>query len=248
MKYLTIIWLALSPITLLSQSPSEIISTAQQYEQAGDIDQAIGTYLQLNDHRSADIYYNIGRLYHEKGQNAMAVLYYERALKTHPHHSASEHNLTILREEVEIDIIPVPEMFLIRWWKAIAALCSPGVWLVLTIMVALLWCVAMYLWWFSKEEQRKKMAFIASIGLPLLLMIMYALGSSAQHERVRSDYAIILDDDYDMHEGADKRSPVVKDINAGTKVQILDRIDDWIKVTTADTESGWIKADEAESI
>jgi SH3-like domain-containing protein len=47
-----------------------------------------------------------------------------------------------------------------------------------------------------------------------------------------------------MHEGADDRSPIIKDIEVGTKVEIVDQIDEWIKVVTVDTESGWIKESE----
>ena len=53
-----------------------------------------------------------------------------------------------------------------------------------------------------------------------------------------------MNEDYDMHEGADDRSPIIKDIEVGTKVEIVDQIDEWIKVVTVDTESGWIKESE----
>jgi len=231
-----------------AQDVDAIIKDADILTKAGKSQQAIEKFESLGEHGSADIYYNLGRLYQENNEIAKAALNYERAIKLNKGHSQANNNLSIIREETDFDIIPVEEMFLIRWWKGIASVMSANVWMILSLLVGLGLIAALYFWWIADRPEVKKKAFIATAILPVLLGIVLALGSTSKSLATNTDYAIVMNGDYDMHEGADERSPIIKDIEAGTKVEVVDQIDEWIKVVTADTESGWLKASEVETI
>lgn len=214
----------------------------------GKIDEAIAAYEALPEHESADIYYNLGNLYQQQNDIAKAALNYERAIKLDKRHKQAHNNLDMIREETDLDIIPVEEMFLLRWWKGLAGILSANAWAFVSILLAAALVFLLYCWWMPQSYMTKKRAFLGSVALPLVLLLVLALGNASKNLGDNKDYAIILNDEYDMHEGADDRSPINKDILAGTKVKIIDRIGDWIKVLTADTETGWVKASEVEVI
>lgn len=231
-----------------TQDVDAVIKDANIYTKSGKTTEAIQKFESLGEHGSADIYYNLGRLYQENANIAKAALNYERAIRIDNGHEQANNNLSIIREETDFDIIPVEEMFLIRWWKALAGLLSANLWMILSLIVALGIIASLYYWWIADKPELKKKAFMSTVISPILLLIILALGATSKTLAINTDFAIIMDADYDMHEGADDRSPVVKDVEAGTKVEVVDQIDDWIKVVTADTESGWLKASEVETI
>ena len=232
----------------MTQDVEAIIKDADILTKSGKTSKAIEKFESLGVHGAADIYYNLGRLYQENGNIAKAALNYERAIKIDKGHDQANNNLSIIREETDFDIIPVEEMFLIRWWKAIAGILSANLWMILSVIGAIGIITSLYFWWIANRPELKKKAFIATLVTPILLMMIMALGATSKTLSTNTDFAIIMDDDYDMHEGADDRSPITKDVEAGTKVKVVDQIDEWIKVVTADTESGWLKASEVETI
>ncbi len=232
----------------MTQDVDAVINDANIFTKSGKIDKAIEKFESLGDHGSADIYYNLGRLYQENGNIAKAALNYERAIKVEYGHHEANNNLSIIREETDFDIIPVEEMFLIRWWKAIARLMSANLWMIISFITALAMIGSLYYWWIANRPELKKKAFVATIISPVLLLIVMALGNTSKSLATNSNFAVIMNGEYDMHEGADDRSPIIKDVEAGTKVQVVDSIDEWIKVVTADTEAGWLKSTEVEFI
>ena len=232
----------------LAQQNDQLLQEALTLTKAGDNQKAIDKFESLEEHGSADIYYNLGRLYQENNNIAKAALNYERALRLESGHAKAINNLSIIREETDFDIIPVEEMFLIRWWKGLAGSMSANFWMILSLLVGIGLIVALYFWWIADRPELKKKAFFATLITPVLLAVILALGNTSKLLATNTDYAIVMNADYDLHEGADDRSPIVKDVEAGTKVEIVDQINDWIKVVTADTESGWLKASEVERI
>ena len=228
----------------VAQSNDQILQEALTLTKAGNNLKAIEKFEALEDHGSADIYFNLGRLYQENNDVAKAALNYERAIRLDSGHDQAINNLSIIREETDFDIIPVEEMFLIRWWKGLAGSMSANIWMILSLLAAIGLIGALYFWWIADRPEFKKKAFLATLVTPVLLGIILALGNTSKSLATNTDYAIIMNADYDFHEGADDRSPTVKDIEAGTKVEIVDQIDEWIKVVAADTETGWLKETE----
>lgn len=243
-----ILLITISCFSIAQGSPEEIAAQAQEALQSGDQQKAIELYQSLDDHGAADIYYNLGKTYHDQGNMASAVLNYEKALKIDSGHDQALNNISMIREVTDIDIIPVQEMFLLRWWKSLASVLGSTVWMLLSILLALAWVAFCYLWWIDSKGRSKKSAFTGAIVTPILLGLAMALGSTAKAIDNNQDYAIVMNSDYDMHEGADERSPMSKDLVAGNKVKIVDKLNDWIKVQTADTETGWMKIEEISKI
>lgn len=246
MPKLSLIFLLIITVVQLgvAQPQEQILKEALTLTKSGDNQKAIEKFEALGQHGSADIYYNLGRLYQENDDVANAALNYERALRLDDGHDQANNNLAIIREETDFDIIPIEEMFLIRWWKSIAGAMSANFWMILSILISIGFIASLYYWWISVRSDIKKKAFVATLVTPILLLIILALGNTSKMISTNIDFAIVMSSDFDMHEGADERSPIVKDIEAGTKVKIVDQIDEWIKVVTADTESGWLKESE----
>lgn len=77
---------------------------ANAYYTAGKYQQAQDTYKQIIEEKgsSASLCYNLANSYAKLGQNGMAILYYERALRLDPSNADIHHNLKRIQEETHL--------------------------------------------------------------------------------------------------------------------------------------------------
>jgi len=92
-------------------------------------------------------------------------------------------------------------------------------------------------------DKRFNMGEIAKRSFyPLLLISLISLFAGNDKRRsLNHESKAILMEISKLHEGPDERSEKVYELKAGTKIIILDHIDDWLKVELINKEIGWVK-------
>ena len=75
----------------------------------------------------------------------------------------------------------------------------------------------------------------------LLITLLYISFSSYQLQ-YNTSQAIIFSSSVNVNSAPTEKSKNLFSLHAGTKVIILDNIEDWIKIKIADGKNGWIKA------
>jgi tetratricopeptide (TPR) repeat protein len=141
-------------------SPNSLFKDANQAYQKGDFQKSITLYEQIvRDHgvSSAELHYNLGNAYYRLGDYPSAVLNYERALKENPSDREVLANLQITRNKLEDKIEPMPELFYIRWFKAIRGAFSTDVWAWLFIF-SLIGSAALWIVFVQSNKSRNKKA------------------------------------------------------------------------------------------
>lgn len=230
-------------LDVAAQSANEIWDEANEAYNAGKYEVALSAYRRILDEgvQSATLFHNLGNAYYRVGDLGHAVLNYEKALLISPGHKGSLHNLELIFDQQEDPIIPVESFFLSRWWQNTYRFLSPGTWAVLSIVFMILAGTGIYFLLYRNISEKKKIweAGVLTVGFLTILCILCGY----QHSRFvfQNPYAIVIDSNVELHDGADERSEAVKKLYPGAKVLVFDQIENWLKVSTMDKEHGWIE-------
>lgn len=183
--------------------------------------------------------YNSGTKAYEEGDMATAVYDLELAHMLAPYDAEIKHNLRIAKGKVAVDIVEIDGFFLKEWTLAAAHLLSPGLWRYITI--ALLLAALALLYVRMIVGKRSALSSWLTIGLVCLLAVTAAgLGIAREQVLTGGRYGVVLTATTALKEGPDPVSADVKEVSAGVKVEVLDKIDGWYKLAAMDREQGWL--------
>ena len=103
-------------LQIAAQTPEERYAQAGQFYASGDYSGAAAVYRKLFDdgYRSEDMLYNAGNAFFKSGDNASAILFYERAKLIAPADEDTDYNLQIARSKVTDRFETVPQLSLIH--------------------------------------------------------------------------------------------------------------------------------------
>ena len=78
--------------------------------------------------------------------------------------------------------------------------------------------------------------------LNILLIILVYISFDSYKLKYNTSQAIIFSSSVNVNSAPTEKSKNLFSLHAGTKVTILDNIEDWIKIKIVDGKNGWIKA------
>ena len=124
---------------LAAQTPDEKYVKAGELYGSGDYSGAAAIYRQLweEGYRSGDLLYNTGNAFFKSGDNASAILFYERAKLLAPADEDIDYNLQIARSRITDRFETVPELFFVRWFDFLSLLASTNTWAVAAFVMFL---------------------------------------------------------------------------------------------------------------
>ena len=217
---------------------------------AGEYDTALEVYNSALDmgYESADLYYNVANCYFRKGELAASILNYERALKLDPSHEDAKHNLEFAVSRTVDNIDSLGSVFLVEWWNAFANITSANVWAVVTIMLFVALLVGLSLYIFVRKMWVRKLGFsVAVIALFFTLISFMASYSRYSVETSKSE-AIVFSQTVTIKSSPDSSGNDLFILHEGTKVKIKSTLGEWVEISTADGNSGWMPASSIEVI
>lgn len=195
------------------------------------------------------LYCNIGDACFKAGENARAILWFERALKLDPSFEDARYNLEIASSQTLDDIDSVPEFFVKTWMRKLSYRLDSDAWTwVFLLLLATSFAMAL-LFVLSPSSAGKKTGFFT--GIATLILAFWALGFalSQKADYMKADGAIV------MRPVVSAKSSPSSDastdlfvIHEGTKVKVLDNVDQWTNISLADGRQGWIRTDSIEII
>lgn len=204
---------------------------------------ALTTYQKIldEDYQSAAVYFNMGNASYKSGDIPAALLYYEKAHKLSPADEDINFNIRLANLKTTDKIDELPEFFLAKWWKTFILSSSVNTLAVISIVLILLASAILIIYFFSASLVIKKSSFYLSVvlfGLGILT-IFIANRQSSYFEGHRQ--AIVFSGAVNIKSGPNEKSETLFVIHDGTKVNILDNNDGWMKIKLANGNEGWIK-------
>lgn len=188
--------------------------------------------------KSFALFYNQGNAYLALRQVDQAILNYERALLI-DETEALRHNLNEARTLIAEPIPEFSDFFLYVWWKGLLTALGANGYAILALLTFVLGLILLFRMW------NGGIMLPSWVGYAILLIAMVFLALSfAAGEQARSEsYAVVMISPKELYESPDERSEKLRNVSPGIKVQIIDRIGEWRKVSLPDKDVGWMHKD-----
>lgn len=213
---------------------------AKKYQEAAAVFESIveaGSY-------SKEIYFNLGNAYFQNQEPVKAILNYERALKLSPRFEEARFNLKIALEEIDNEVIEVPEFFLQKIWKNMHTTLRSNVWSIFFLISLWLSICAMIYWLLGKDRKRKKQAFIVGVSSLFLALLTFFLSSSQHSWETEKNSAIVMTNALKLKSAPEEENQPIMNLQAGTKLFFVDKIGSWNKVRLNNGQLGWLNGEE----
>ena len=233
-----------------AQDPERIFDQANVLYQQGKFEEAGGAYESLvqNGYSGGEVFYNLGNCYYKRGILPKAILNYERARTLMPNDDDVQHNLQLANLMITDKIDPAPRLFVWDFWDGVKdAFSLRGItWLGYGVFVMLAASVIGFV--LARSFRAKKATLLSGMASALalvLILLIFGAKLSALH---RSDAAIVTANITTVKNSPDAKSSDAFVVHGGLKVQITDRVNEWVKIRLADGKVGWMENSAAEAI
>lgn len=250
MRKLIILFLLL-PISIFAFDGKELFNKATGLYNAGQFEQACKIYNDLLDsgYTQSTIYYNLGNTYYRLNKIPQAILNYERAKLLDPLNDDINFNLKLANLKIVDKFEPLPKLFFIEWYEELLNLANSDTWAYTAI--ALIWITLLFVFltfWFSFQFSVKKSLFMtAVITLIIGVFTMFMTFRVSIKEELKNHAVIFVPSVY-VKSSPDNNATDLFILHEGTKVQLLESINDWYEVKIQNGNVGWIQKNNFEVI
>jgi tetratricopeptide (TPR) repeat protein len=237
-------------LNLAAQTPEERYVQAGELYGSGDHSGAAAIYRQLYEEgfRSGDLFYNAGNAFYKSGDNASAILFYERAKLLSPADEDIDYNLQIARSRITDRFETVPQLFFVRWFDFISLLASTNFWAVAAITLFALALLLAVLFLTKSRARGRLLSFWLALAALLLSLMMISLAvrnnSLVNHNRK----AVITCSIVTGRSAPGDSGNELFVLHSGTTVNVEQELGDFREVRLPDGNKGWIRADCMEKI
>lgn len=216
----------------------------------GEYSKAIDNYKEIldNGQHSASLYFNLGNCYYKLNAIGPSIYYYEKALVLDPDNGEIQNNLAFA-QNMRLDAIEeMPKTEISRIYNSVVGMFTSDQWAYLAVALVFLFVLAYMAYYFLSSANQKRAAFISSM-LSLALCVVCVLFAYLNHQQNKNnDPAIIFAKEVNVNAEPNANSSTVFTIHEGTKVNVLDELDEWRRIRIADGQTGWLPVDSIKKI
>lgn len=223
---------------------SLFIQGNQQYAEEKYLD-AISTYDSIisNGLESSELYYNLGNCYYKIKDWPYAIWYYKKSLSLNPNNKEALHNLTITKLKTINQIEAIPQLFYKKWQENLINLLPIKNWQIFTLICIWITVIIQMLNILTKYKIKYLVPIFNTFSL-ILLITTYV----AYQKNYNKNEAIIFSSSIMVNSAPSSSSTNLFSLHSGNEIEIIDQIEEWVKVQTADGRDGWIKKTDCKSI
>jgi tetratricopeptide (TPR) repeat protein len=250
MKKILLILLIIVSNNINAQSSDSLFVEANKLYQQEDYEKALEIYTQIEaqDIVSDDLYYNIANANYKLNKVAPAIYYYEKALMFNPTNEDAAFNLGFAKRMAIDNIEPLPKTFIQKFKDGFVLKLTYNTWAWLAVILLFFFAVLFLLYHFSYDSNRKRLFFTVGTVSLLLAVLSLALAYQNYDHVLKSNYAIVFAQQTEVKTAPTMSSEVNFQLHEGTKVQLLESLDNWKKIKIADGKIGWIIADDIKEL
>ena len=236
MKKITLLLFILLCIQTFAEQP--LFKEGNKEYTNGNYSVAISLYdsILTKSLESSELYYNLGNSYYKTQDWANAIWHYEKSLKLRRNKKTLQ-NLKLTRLKIIDRIELIPQLFYKKWWNNLTNIFSVKIWQILTILC--IWIVLII-----SFTNYKKNIFLASFTTLILLLLTH----SSYKKNYNKKEAIIFSSTTTANSAPTNNSTNLFSLHSGTKVEIIDSINDWINVKIVNGDNGWIEKSDCKII
>ncbi len=242
-KVIVILLLLISSISS-AQTVNDLFANANALYKNGKYQEAIKLYKQIENSEeiSSDLYYNLGNAYYKLNKVAPSIYNYEKALQINPLNLDAQNNLIIANRLTLDRIEELPKSIFQKIDENIFQKLTYNSWAVITILLSFIASTLFLLFYFSYSPSKKRLFFTTSILFFLALVTTLIITFTQYNKTKNTIKAIIFSEEISVKNAPTSDSDEIFTLHEGTKVNVLDTVDDWKKVKLIDGKIGWTLA------
>jgi tetratricopeptide (TPR) repeat protein len=237
-------------VPLKAQSVDSLFTSANKFYQQENYLEALELYqkIEAQDLESWSLYFNMANIYYKTNQVAPSVYYYEKALKLAPNNRDIKFNLEFAKRMTLDNIEPLPKSLGQKFMDGIVLRLNYETWAKIAVGLAFLFALLFLLYHFSYSTSKKRFYFITS-GLCVIFVtasVFFAFRN--KHYIDNNTQAIVFSNAVEVKSAPTKSSELYFELHEGTKVIVLESLDNWKKIKIADGKMGWLDASSIKEI
>jgi len=245
MKNLTYILAFLYSIVIFPQNDT-IFEQGNTLYNEGKYAEAIDNYVAIleTENHSAELYFNLANAHYKLNNIAPSIYFYEKALQLSPNDNEIKNNMAFAKN-MTIDAIDViPETGISKLIKNTTNMMSFDAWAKTSVIFVLCFVLLFLIYYFAYSTINKRLAFIGSISSLVLLCLSLSFTFHKFNIDKKNKPAIVFAQESKIKSEPNSRSEESFRLHEGTKVQVLDTINNWKKIKLADGKTGWVSSND----
>ncbi len=212
----------------------------------GKYQEAIKNYESILDTEvhSAELYFNLGNAHYKLNHIAPSIYYYEKALLLNPTDSEIQNNLNFAKNMTLDDIDVIPEVGISKVINNASNALSFDMWAYISVAFVILSVILFVNYFLSKGTKTKRFSF--TFGFVCLFLMVAAITSAFNKYNLdnSNNPAIVFAQESKVKNEPNLRSEEAFRLHEGTKVQVLDTVENWKKIKLSDGKTGWISSED----
>ena len=236
--------IAFMPHPAAADESSSTLAQAIRLYKAGNFGEAARAFesLALIPIRNPDLYYNTGNAFLKAGDLGRAILWYERAGTIAPGDPDLLFNLDYARSRIKDSREDSPDMTDLLFFLT-------RVFPFRILQISAIAVSFVFFTWASLRTLKGRSVF-SGFGLFLcVLLVISALMASAGYVRkIANVHAVVVKEEISVRSGMSETATHLFSLHAGTRVRVVERRDDFLKIRFVEDRIGWVRSDDASLI
>lgn len=231
MRLCNLILILFSIISTSLIAQEDLIKQAEQALQAGDYDTSCQLYEEAfsNGQNTFTAHYNCSYGYYKLNSLGQAVYHIEKCLQIRP----NDPNAIQVKHLYARQLGDLETKAKTPIWNTLAGLCSADLWACISIGLFLLTAIAIV-------TTTLKTHLLLKTSLVGISLASLALGYTRKTLQYPQNQSIVLKSK-PAYSSPDPTTPIISNLEAGTKVKILDSLDTYYKIEVGNNnEQAWI--------
>ncbi len=235
-----VVWLLISSIGVAQSE--DVFKQANELYNQEKYQEAIDTYSSIlnQGQESGSLYYNMANAHYKLSNIGPSIFYYEKALALAPNDEDIKNNLSFAKNAAIDSIDIIPEGVLSRTINSFTNMFSFDGWAWISICCILMFVVLFMLYYNAHISSKKRLFFISSWLLLMIGLFSIFFAFKQYNLIMDNQYAIIFAQEITIKSEPNLRSEEVFELHEGTKVKIIETVNDWKKIKLTDGKIGWI--------
>ncbi|WP_010522961.1 tetratricopeptide repeat protein [Aquimarina agarivorans] len=239
------------PLFVLGQQQNDIVfSQANEAYNKGDYNKSVELYksIEKTGNASVNLYFNLANSYYKLQKIAPSIYYYEKALQLAPGNKEVLANYTFAKNMRIDKIDPLPKGFLSRLYTKLVSMFKVDTWAWLSVVFIFLFAVCFVVFYRAVSSQQRKVFFAGWTFSIVLSAFCVLVAFLTVTNKKNNRYAIIFAKEIKIQSEPNSRSEKLYTLHEGTKVKLLEAVDDWRKVKLSDGKVGWLPQKEVKAL
>ena len=221
---------------------SDLFDQGNDFYNQGRYFEAIEKYnlILKNGSHSDELYYNLGNSYYKLNDIANSIFYYEKALILSPNDGKILNNLSFANNMLIDKIDSLPKNQISSFFSSIINLFNYATWQYIYLFFEYIALVFLVLYFISKKPKNKKRYFMIALSLLLFFVFTLIAANISENNYINDNPAIIFDKEVDLRSEPNLRSEEISKLHEGTKLNIIESVNDWSLVELKNGNKGWL--------